>query len=171
MAVSNEQIVQTIVRQRIALYSYLWSMLRDQSMVEDALQELSLLAIQKRDEITDVDHLSGWLRQSGRYIVLRMIEKTRREPCIFNDEALSRLDAAWAQLDERNHAHAIEALQHCLAKLSPSSLNLLRARYSRNLTGQKLAESVQQPRRTVYRNLSRVLSSLGDCVRFRLDAR
>ena len=171
MGVSNEQIVQTIVRQRIALYSYLWSILRDQTMVEDALQELSLLAIQKRTEIADLDHLAGWLRQSGRFIALRMIEKHRREPSAFNESTLSRLDAAWARLDDRNHAHAIEALQHCLQKLSPSSLTLLKARYTRNLTGEQLAEAVQKPRRTVYRNLSRILSSLGECVRFRLDAR
>lgn len=170
MPVSNEQIVQTIVRQRITLYSYLWAILRDQSLVEDALQELSLLAIQKREQIADLDHLSGWLRTSARFIALRMIDKARREPCIFNDDALSRLDAAWAELDDRNHAHAIEALQHCLEKLSPSSLSLLRARFARNLTGEHLAKAVQQPRRTVYRNLSRIVSSLGDCVRFRLDA-
>ncbi|MBI1368755.1 MAG: hypothetical protein GC162_08905 [Planctomycetes bacterium] len=139
-------------------------------MVEDALQELSLLAVQKREEIADADHLSGWLRTSGRFIALRMIEKAQHEPGAFSAAAMARLDQAWAELDDRNHAHATDALKACLEKLSPSSLALVRERYANNLTGDRLAEAVQLPRRTVYRNLSRILSSLSDCVRYRLNA-
>jgi hypothetical protein len=52
MPVTDEQIAQVMVRENVKLFSYLWAILRDGHKVDDALQQLSLLALRKRERST-----------------------------------------------------------------------------------------------------------------------
>lgn len=60
-------IVQTLMQQRDSLSVYIWTIVRDVQLVEDTLQELSILAVQKGGEIEDASRLPAWFRRAVRF--------------------------------------------------------------------------------------------------------
>jgi len=162
--VTDEQIATSLVQERFKLFSYLWAILRDAHAVEDVMQELSLLALRKREAIADVDHLAGWLRTSGRHLALKAVEKAGRQPQSMAPEVIEQLDEAWSELDRDAHADALEALRQCIGKLSASSRRLLQLRYVGEVTGDALAVAVGQSRRSCYRHLAQVGKRLAECI-------
>lgn len=164
MPVTDEQIAQVMVGENVKLFSYLWSILRDDHMVDDALQQLSLLALRKRGEINDVDHLMGWLRTSGRYLALQMIERNGRRARSLSSEVAEQLEASWAKLDRRSDVDSLEALRHCMGLLSESARRVVKLKYVGNLSGDRLAGAAGQSRSACYRHLAQATQQLAECV-------
>ncbi|MBI1373521.1 MAG: hypothetical protein GC159_12400 [Phycisphaera sp.] len=166
MSIEQDTIVRVLVRDRAVLLAYIWAIVRDNHLAEDILQDVSVLAVNKRDEITDEEHLHGWLRQTARYKSLTALDKRESSPMRLDDRVLEALEAGWrSESADGGTADLVDALQHCLGKLSGYAKHLVELRYAEGLSGQKLADAVDRNLNTVYVALTRIHRSLGDCVR------
>ena len=62
---SQEAVLRALLANRTTLLGYIWSMVRDRHVVEDIFQEVSVLALEKREEFGDERALPTWLRRTA----------------------------------------------------------------------------------------------------------
>lgn len=138
-------------------------------MAEDVFQEVSILAVRKREDIASLAHLPAWLRKSAKFEALNALRKQQRDPLVFNEKVLDLIESEWAGFDHKT-ADMLNALERCMGELSDYARDLLRQRYRENLTGQSLAQRMGRPMNTVYVALSRAHSALAECMQRRTSA-
>jgi RNA polymerase sigma-70 factor (ECF subfamily) len=165
--IDQETLVILLLRERVKFLAYIRAIVRDDHLAEDILQEAAVLAVRKRDEIRDGKHFSAWMRLTARHLALKVLRQ-RKHQLLLDEALLDQFDDQWAEYDESSNADLVEALRHCIERLSPHARNLVKLRYSEGVSGQRLADVVDRSLNTVYVTLSRIHRSLGDCIRQRL---
>lgn len=169
MPMDQDHIVAGLMQHRSRTFAYIWAIVRDDHLAEDVFQEVSILAVRKRDQIDDADHLPRWLRQTARHCARNAVRAAAKRPRVFNDGVLDLLEGEWADRDREASAASLDALRHCLDQLSPYARSLIRLRYHDDLTGERLAEAAGKPMNTVYVALTRTHKTLAECVRNRIN--
>jgi RNA polymerase sigma-70 factor (ECF subfamily) len=165
MAIEREEAVRVLMRDHDRLSAYAWVIVRDDQIVEDVLQEVALLLIEKHPEITSNQHLAGWLRTACRNKALEAIRARQRHPTLLSNEALDLLDVNWQRLEVEAEAFHAQALQHCLQKLTPRSRQILELRHIHNLKSGEIAAKLSRKVETIYVGLMRIHATLADCIK------
>jgi len=86
---------------------------------------------------------------------------------VINTEALDRLGAEWQAYDAASGHALVEALNACLAELTPNARRMVELRYLKGMSSGTVAETLGRRKDTVYRTLIRIRKTLGECVRRR----
>lgn len=167
LTIDQESLVILLLRERAKLLAYIRGIVRDVHLAEDVLQEVALLALRKRGEIRNGRHFLGWMRLTSRHYALKALRRRHRQPLV-EGALLDQLDEQWGEHDVSPSADVLEALRHCLDKLSPEARHLIELRYAEGISGRRLAEILDRTLNTVYVTLSRIHRSLDDCIRRRL---
>jgi len=144
--------------------AYSWTIVRDEHLADDVFQDVSVLALRKREEIRDERHFLRWLRVTARYRSLQLLEKRKAAPRSIGTDVLDALENHWEDCDELETSEVKDALHRCVAKLSPYGRRLVALRYGEGLTGAALAAALSRKLRTVYVAVSRVNQTLARCV-------
>lgn len=165
MAIDRNYVIKTLLSERVRLFSYVWAIVGDEHLAEDVFQEVSMLAVDKADEIEDAAALPVWIRRSARHLALRALRKRYHDRHVFDDDLLDSLDADWREHDQRPAGPAFDALRNCLTKLTPHARQVVKLRYAEGLTGQSLADALGRSLTATYIAVSRANKSLADCVR------
>jgi len=69
-----------------------------------------------------------------------------------------------------NLGDRLEALQHCVGKLRPDQLELMRNRYENGRSIHQIAESIGKSTNAIYKTLARIHYALKNCVQNTLRA-
>lgn len=168
MSLSEEAVVSTLYREHRQLAAYAWSLLRDNHLVEDVLQEIAMVAVRKRLEIADEQHLRGWLRVACRRMSLDAIRRRGRRPTLLGEGVLDLLDSEWAEREQLDSASGLTALEACLNELTDYARQLMQLRYADGLTSGQIAVRLGRKPASMRVVLCRIHKSLGECVRRRL---
>ena len=168
MAIDEGTLAQLLVREHDKLASYAWSLVRDDHLVDDILQELALVAIRKRQEIVDEQHFLAWMRVTCRRTALDTLKRRNRRPHPLGEAVLDLLDAHWAEHDQTPSADLAEALRLCLEQLTPYARRLVQMRYGEGLKTSRIAGALGRNVATIYVAITRVHQTLGDCIRGRM---
>src|SRR5262245_48277976 len=139
MAIESDLLLRVLLRERAKLLAYIASILRQRELVEDVFQEISLLALNKREEIDGEEHLMPWLRKAARFKALRVLE-TQPKAVSLEPDVIEALEAAWARTDAISVQDLRDALRVCLEKLTPKARRLVALRYDAELSGAEVAE-------------------------------
>src|SRR5580658_144815 len=99
MAITGEQLMAVLLRDRETLFSYCWSILRNDELAEEVFQEVCTLAVQKSQTIIDEQHLAGWLRQAARRKAFEAMRARAGGPQLLDDELLDLLETDWRRWD------------------------------------------------------------------------
>lgn len=170
MPIENDTLVRILLRDREKLFAYCWAILRDHDLAEEVFQEISVLALQKRESIKDVQHFAGWLREAARRKSLEAVRARRAKPALMDNALLDLLEPEWRRWDDTPSNVLLEALRKCMGRLGQSAKELVELRYGQGLKSAQIANKLQRKVETVYVSLSRIHSRLADCVRHRLSA-
>jgi RNA polymerase sigma-70 factor (ECF subfamily) len=168
MAVQQDVVVQLLLKHRGKLLGVIRAMVSDEHLAEDIFQEVSIAAINKCGEISDVEHFAPWVRQAARFQALIALRNRNRLPRALSEDVLDALEAHWRQFDRQADAEISEALRICLDRLSPYARQLIEARYVHHKRGNDLATALKRSLNTVYVALSRVHNALRDCLNQKL---
>ena len=167
----RETVVRTLEADRARLLAYVWSMLRDHHAGEDLYQDLLVLAIGRAETFNDADHLLKWSRVTLRNKALEHLRRGRSRPMSLAGDVLDRLESHWSEFDALDSAEMTQALQNCLAALTPHARHLIELRYGQGLRGTDVAKATDRKPHTVYVALSRAYKALGDCINARLTGK
>ncbi len=167
MSVDQDTVVRALLTERVRMLAYIWSIVRDEHLAEDLYQEVSILAINKREEIGDESHLMRWLRHVARGKAIDALRRRNLEAVGLSDRAAELLESAWDRHDDQSDD--IESLRQCLNQLTPYAQRIVTMRYVDGLKGTELAERLNRRVRTIYVALSRIHNALSDCIRARQE--
>ncbi len=164
MAVNNDDLIRTIMRDREKIYAYCWAILRDDNLAEDVFQEVCTLAVQKRETIVDQQHLAGWLRVTARRKSLEAARARNAQPLLFDQELLDLLETNWQHWDRYSHGPMLEALRRCIEQLNARGRELLTMRYELGMKSPQMAEKLGCQIESVYMATLRVHAKLKNCI-------
>jgi RNA polymerase sigma-70 factor (ECF subfamily) len=166
MPLTENAVVQVLLRERVRLTAAAQVVLRDSHAAEDVYQQVVVQALEARDRIGDATHLLAWSLRAVRHRALDIV-RARKAVCL-DDDVLQLLERGWAaDGDDAVHGR-LAALGHCLDKLPEHARSLLRLRYGDGLSCGAVAERVGRTVNAVYQTLSRLHRSLKGCVETRL---
>ena len=156
--------MRVLLQERAKLLGYIWAIVRDEHLCEDVFQEVSLLAVAKRDEIHDEPALLPWLRRVARHRALHVVESRKRCPFLLSDRLLDTLDECWRKYDDTPAATLAGALRKCVAQLTTYAREIITLRYVHGLSGIQVAEKLGCKVHTLYMALTRIHGKLRTCV-------
>lgn len=168
MALSETELVRVLLAERGKLLAYVLSIVHDRHLAEDVFQEVSLLAVQKREEIECVVAVPTWLYKAARLLSLAAIRQCKKALPPFSNEVLDGLDAVWARQQPIPQGDMADALEHCVGQLSPRSQQIIALRYEDNLRSGEVAQRLKSNRNTIYMALSRIHRTLHECIQRQL---
>lgn len=159
---------------RVAVSSYLASLVPYRAMVEDCLQEVALLSWQKGPKDRGQEEFLAYCMGCARLVAKGAIRKQRIGKLHFlaPDVALSLAEATAEQhVKTEESDRRIPALRECVAALDGAQREILEARYSRNHadTLKSKADALKRSPGSIYKQLERIRTSLRDCVRRKIE--
>lgn len=164
MSIKEADILKLILRQRLQLLAYARAIVRDIQKAEDVFQEVSILAIKKKNEFKEINALPAWLRRTTRFKALAIIrDQTRECTDTISPEVLDTIDAYWEATESQNNRR-IELLGECIEQLTENSQEIISLRYFKGMKGKDVAISLGRKVRTVYMALTRIHRTLRGCV-------
>lgn len=168
MSVSHDAIARVQMRNRAKLYSYIWSIVHDEHIAEDVMQDVYALAIKKCDEFEDEEHLLHWTRKAARLIALRSLRERHKTPITLSDATLDLLEQDWADIDTDETSTMIDALRKCMGLLTPRAKQMVKMRYVEGIRCADMAKALNHKVESVYVAMSRIHRTLANCIRSRL---
>jgi RNA polymerase sigma-70 factor (ECF subfamily) len=169
MGLDQAAVVRVLFAERAKLLAYIWSIVRDEHAVEDVFQEVSVLAVEKCQQISDEGALWPWLRQTAKFRSLHAL-RARGKLVPLDDELLDKLDLSWQAYDDRSSPALVEDLLQCVKKLTPHAQRIIALRYVDGLSGIEVAARLKREVHTIYVALTRIHNSLRRCMQDRLAA-
>jgi len=164
MALQQDVVVQLLLRHRGKLLGAIRAMVGDEHLAEDIFQEASIAAINKCDEITNIEAFGPWVRSAARFQALMALRNRNRLPRALAADVLDSLEQHWRRFDQKPDTDLTDALRTCLDQLSPYARQLVETRYMQGKRGNDLATALRRSMNTVYVALTRVHHSLRNCL-------
>jgi RNA polymerase sigma-70 factor (ECF subfamily) len=164
----DELVVQLTACQR-PLFAYIRTLIGPGSDVDDVLQEVNVILWRKRDEFDGRGPFLSWACHIAYLQVLAHCKKRRREQSLlFDEDVLENVAGCLAQEVEQLDVR-VEALRHCLAKLSPTQRQVVIRRYEGGDSVQRLAGELGRPVGSLKVSLYRIRRMLADCIERALE--
>ena len=168
MPVTPDHIIKTIIQQRSRLIGYAWVVVGDADAAEDVLQDVSLAAVKKADQIEDETHLQGWLRQAIRLRGMELRRAKLNQARLLRPEVLDLLEQADPNALAGSDSERMAALRRCIELLGDRAQQTLAMRYGQDIKPAKIAEQTGRSLKSVYQMITRTHATLRQCVRERL---
>jgi RNA polymerase sigma-70 factor (ECF subfamily) len=166
----SEQLVTWIAGAQRPLYAYIRSLAGPWADAEDILQEVNVVLCHKAAEYDGRGQFLTWACRVAYFQVLHHLKQRRRDRNVYFDEAVledlaGKLAGEVERLDGR-----LEALRHCLGRLSPEHRGMITARYAAGGSVQAVADQLGRPAGSVRVSLHRVRLLLLGCIERTLKA-
>ena len=164
----EQQLMRVLLNDRLRVIGYTMTMVRRLELAEDIFQEVCMLALKRRESITDEAHLHRWLRTTARNLAYNVLRKRQEHQLTLDDGILDSLESLWIKQDGHPASDMVEALRHCMELSPPASASLVRDRYVRGISYPQLAQILHRPVSSLYVTFSRIHAALADCIYNRL---
>jgi RNA polymerase sigma-70 factor (ECF subfamily) len=149
------------------LLTYLRSLLRNSSAVDDVFQESLITAWRTLDRFDHDRPFAPWLRGIARNLVMAHHRKNRRLPLACEEAVLAHLDRRLDEVGRRpgdTWEEKLEALDDCLGRLPEDTRTLLDWHYRLELNTERIATRLESNRETIKKRLQRARGRLLECL-------
>jgi len=154
-----------VMQHRTALYSYIFSCVRDHTDAEDILHDVCVIAIESFEQLKKKESFFPWVREIAFHQVLAHIKKKEKETP-FNPHVVAALADAVNQVEQKHsRLNFRDAMMKCLDKLPTQSRELIMMRYDdseADIAG--IASQSGKSVHSIYSHLKRIKTLLRDCV-------
>jgi len=168
MPIGTNVAVSVMMRERKRLEGFVWSIVGDRNLVEDVMQEVALLVVQKGGQLPDEARLSVWMLRSARFKSLAAIRTKRRFPQLFDDAVLDQIEARWKNNESLKEGSAANALHKCIARLTENNRRIITLRYGDDLRSSEIAKILSRKVSAIYKAIVRIHKQLAQCVKGQL---
>ena len=166
---SNEETVfmTVLMQHRHRLYAFISKQLVNPADVEDVFQKTSIVLWQKMDEFKPESSFFHWACGIAFNEVRNFLTIQRRCRLQFDLELVELL-AREAREEAALSESRLEALRHCLERLSLWQRSILQQCYSGSASISEVAQNLGRERSALYKQLARLREKLLSCIRSRL---
>jgi RNA polymerase sigma-70 factor (ECF subfamily) len=163
------QFIEMYSAHEARLRGYVLSLVPRWSDAEEIAQRSSVVLWKKFGEFEPGTNFFAWACQIIRFEVKSFNRRAARERMVFSDTFVNAVAEETVQRRTQLQEQ-VEALQKCVAKLTPPQRELLRLRYDEQRSVGSVAEVLERPLDAVYKTLSRIRQALYTCIRRELAA-
>jgi RNA polymerase sigma-70 factor, ECF subfamily len=164
---SGEEFTRLLIGHQKRIHGLILALVPNAADAADLLQETCVVLWRKFNEFEPGTDFGAWSLRVARYQVMAYYNRQQRARARFSDETIERLEAQLAQ-PQWGSSVAAEALAHCLGKLKPRELALIRQRYDGNASVAQMAQSTGATIHAIYKTLNRIHLALWHCTRLQL---
>ncbi len=164
MAIDQETLLRLLTSEQDKLRAYTWQIARDDHVVEEVLQDMAVVALQKCAQIENGQHFPAWARRTCRNLAMAAIRKKSHRPFLLSNAVLDLLESRWETLDGTGASDLIAALRKCVDRLTPHARQVLANRYAEGLPCGEVAQRMGVKVDTVYMSLMRIHRQLEECI-------
>ena len=145
------------------LLAYILSMGIAPNSAGDVMQNAAVIMLKKFDQFEPGTNFRAWAYTVVRYEVLKERTRSAKRPLQLSEEAMDSLQSI--ALAEQTPQIRIEALIHCIDKLSDKAAAMVGMRYIENMSVQRMAGRLMRSAESIYTGLSRIKKKLHECIR------
>jgi RNA polymerase sigma-70 factor, ECF subfamily len=172
MAAPNEQEIaafsELVAASRNRVFGYIYAMLHNMSDAEDIYQQTTVLMWQKFDEFEPGTDFGNWALKIAYFNIKNFQRSQRRRHVFFSDAVMEKVASSYEARDAENALERLEALSHCVGRLSDRHRQILKQRYADNLPIRELAAGEGKTESAMAMLLSRLRRTIAGCVQAKL---
>jgi RNA polymerase sigma-70 factor (ECF subfamily) len=165
----QEEAFRRVIANRTMLRAYVYAIVRDQELAEDALSDVAVEIARSWGSYDPSRPFAPWARGVARRVALANLRRRRAGPVLLKDEAL---DAVGAEIDGMGDEARLETrkdlLRGCLEGLSETNRSLVRMRYFEDRSYAEISRAVKRSVAALYMAFSRIHAALFECIEGRL---
>lgn len=160
---SHDQFVRLLMKHDRTIRAYLRSLLPVQEDVDEVMQEVSVVAWRKFDQLEEPENFSRWACVIARYEVLMYRRKKARDRFILGQE-IEQLIADEGLEELKLREQQLAALESCMEKLPAPRRQLLLSVYGERKPVSQIASQIDKTTAATYKMIARIRHSLFECV-------
>jgi RNA polymerase sigma-70 factor (ECF subfamily) len=170
MNLSEQEILQELMKSRARVSAAAWVVVRDTHAAEDIFQNVALKAMTREATFETPSALLSWAFISARREGIDWLRRQRREVNCLDSDILELLEQEWQAETSHPAGAKIEALKSCLEAVPEASRRLLKLRYSEGYSCEEVATRMGIGLNAVYKRVSRLHESLKVCIETKLSS-
>lgn len=166
----KRQALESIYRNNFAhLYNYGKKLSRDESLIEDCIQDLFIELWERRESLGETDAIKPYLLVSVRRKIINVAKKLRKtvndeEP---NDESFeAELSIDTLLIEGEQKQENLSKLQLAMSKLSHRQREVIYLKYQQNMAYKDIAETMDINYQSVRNLASKAISQLSKHIGF-----
>ncbi len=144
------------------VYGYILTLVPRPNVADDIMQDTVLVMWEKFSDFKVGTNFYGWAKCIALNKVREYRRNTSKSPLIFDEEVIDRLNTETESNTENNQA--LERLETCLKALSKVEAKLIELRFVDKATIKKIAEYWGKAPGSVYRQMSKIIFKLRECI-------
>lgn len=167
---TNENFLRAFVRHEDALRAYARSLLPNWEVVDEVLQESSVVMWRKIDQLENDDGFLPWAKVIVRFEALKARRTAARDKLWFSDEVFEIIGDEDSGVDtDELLAKERDALERCLKKLGKPQRDLVLLPYREHGAISRLAEETKKSVNSYYKKIGRIREKLTSCIENELE--
>jgi RNA polymerase sigma-70 factor (ECF subfamily) len=166
----RDDILRLFLQHQVMLQGFLYSLVEDWELVEEALQEAAVFICSRWNEFTPGTNFGAWARSVARMRCREVLQRRRRAqglPLEGDDIADTITSEDWEEHSEFSPSHK-EALTQCLKILPGRHRRVIEMHYLEHQQCDRIASHFKSSVEAIYMSLSRIRKRLKQCVEHRL---
>jgi RNA polymerase sigma-70 factor (ECF subfamily) len=145
------------------LYAFILTMVHNEHDAEELLQETAVYLWEQFDQYEPGTNFWAWAACVARFRVLDFHKKNRKtRPLFDNDVYRQFFEIADTVAEGNTDRH--KALKTCLDKLTGNDQKLLRLRFEKSFSIQRIAQLTGRSRHGLYKTMARILNGIRECM-------
>ena len=154
---------------RRLLRAYISQRLSNASLVDDVLQEVSVILWEKFETYRAGTNFLAWAKAVAHFRILRACYDQKKRPASVTPELLELMEPDTRPFEEEVDER-IQFLKICMRKLTAEDRDLILMRYEKKLEGKKIAEQLMKRPNYIYKRIGSIRQQLHRCIKGRAQA-
>lgn len=159
----REELAERWVKAQPTVAAFVFSMVHRFDAAEDIVQQVAMEAARRFEDYDRSKPFVAWLLQIARSRSVDYFRRVGRDPHQFSSELVDDLAEAYAYIDGHDQWQ-LDALNDCVAQLTPKSQQMLEMCYGRSMKPREIAEELGTAATVVRTTLSRIRKTLRQCI-------
>ena len=152
---------------KVSVSAFVHSVVLNHHDAEDVIQATVSYIAHHYDDYDPSTPFEAWAISVARYRILEQRHQNQRKPLLLGEEAMDSLVKAMVS-ESKDVDDRLEALEHCIGKLSDRHREVLDMRYTDQCSRQAIADAVGMKPQSVSVLLRKVRQALAECVSRRI---
>lgn len=146
------------------LYGYVISMIPDETVVDDIVQDSVSVMWNRFDEFKPGTDFAAWAIAIAKNRIFVYIKQKRKQKRNFSPQTIEAIQRT-VETKSDDEDYRLDALRNCVKKLDSQDRQLLILRYEVDATLKGVSQRVGQSLNTIYNRLYRIRIMLMTCVK------
>ena len=155
--------IRRLIETRDELLGFIFAHVRDWNVAEDVFQDVAVIVLEKTQQGMVIDNYRAYSREIARRLIRQHWRKAKSRPARLSDEALERIEVAFARREARRPPAEQELrtrLRDCMGRLPERFRLLLSLFYEERLSQREIAERLGSTEGAVQVAISRARHQL-----------